>query len=287
MLENYLWIILVTFIAGVIGTGLGGAIGALFGRGSNKTISLLLSFAAGIMLGIVTFELMEEAILPLGKDGPNYLWLTILFVLIGYLVIYLLNTLIDKHTKHNVEHISLSDHPETADDLDELIHSDHYIAHKKEPSSKVSLFIAGVVMASAIALHNLPEGMVIGASYASDITSIISGPGFILALLIGFHNIPEGMAVSVPLISGGMKKWKGILVSALSGLPIVLGAVLGFAVGNISPIWLSISLSFASGAMIYVVFGELLPESILICKSKLPSFFILFGLLLGFLLTKI
>ena len=142
-------------------------------------------------------------------------------------------------------------------------------------------------MASAIALHNLPEGMVIGASYASDITSIVSGPGFILALLIGFHNIPEGMAVSVPLISGGMKKWKGILVSALSGLPIVLGAVLGFAVGNISPIWLSISLSFASGAMIYVVFGELLPESILICKSKLPSFFILFGLLLGFLLTKI
>ena len=106
-----------------------------------------------------------------------------------------------------------------------------------------------------------------------------------LALLIGFHNIPEGMAVSVPLINGGMKKLKAIIISALSGIPIVIGAVIGFALGNISPIYLSIALSFASGAMLYVVFGELLPESTLIWKSKLPSIFMLIGILLGFILT--
>ena len=106
-----------------------------------------------------------------------------------------------------------------------------------------------------------------------------------MAIVIGLHNVPEGMAVSVPLISGGMGKLKAVLLTALSGLPTVFGALLGFALGGISDIMLVLSLGFASGAMLYVVFGELLPESILMWRSKLPAFVLFIGVIVGFLLV--
>ena len=138
-------------------------------------------------------------------------------------------------------------------------------------------------MASAIALHNVPEGMTIGASYASD-DGVMGGAALILAVLIGLHNIPEGMAVSVPLISGGMAKWKAVLITACSGIPTILGALLGYLLGEIGPLGLTLSLGFASGAMLYVVFGEILPQSILMYYSKLPAFSTIVGILVGMLI---
>ena len=143
-------------------------------------------------------------------------------------------------------------------------------------------------MLSAIALHNMPEGMVIGASYAGTenlLSNLFSGSGFIMAIVIGLHNVPEGMAVSVPLVSGGMGKIKATLLTALSGLPTVLGALIGYALGGINQIMLTLSLGFASGAMLYVVFGELLPEAILMWKSKLPALSVFVGVVVGFLLV--
>ena len=283
---SYLVITVITLISGVVGTGLGGVIGAVLRRDSNKIVSLLLSFAAGIMLAVVCFDLMSEPI-EMMKEGslPSLTPLIVVAaVLAGYGVVYALNYFIDKKTNHEVQHID-ENHPATADDLDELIHSNHFETHK---NAKSSLFIAGLVMMFAIALHNLPEGMVIGASYAlSDdvVKSLFTGSGFIMAIVIGLHNVPEGMAVSVPLISGGMGKMKAVLLTALSGLPTVFGALLGFALGGINDIMLVLSLGFASGAMLYVVFGELLPESILMWRSKLPAFALFLGVIAGFLLV--
>ena len=282
---DYLVIVIITFISGVVGTGLGGVIGAVLKRDSNKIVSLLLSFAAGIMLAVVCFDLMSEPIKMMneGTVPPLTPLIVAAAVIVGYGVVFLLNLFIDKRTNHEVNHID-KDHPSTADNLDELIHSDHYQTHK---NSKSNLFIAGLVMMSAIALHNLPEGMVIGASYATAdvMKTLFSGTGFIMAIVIGLHNVPEGMAVSVPLISGGMSKPKAILLTALSGLPTVFGALLGFALGGINDLMLVLSLGFASGAMLYVVFGELLPESILMWRSKLPAFAIFAGVIVGFLLV--
>lgn len=283
---NYLIISLITFISGVIGTGLGGAVGAVLKRESNKIVSLLLSFAAGIMLAVVCFDLMSEPLETM-KEGllPSYTPIIIVAAVVGgYAVVYVLNYFIDKATNHEVTHID-ANHPATADDLDELIHSNHYETHKK---SKSNLFVAGLVMMSAIALHNLPEGMVIGASYAltpDGVANLFSGSGFIMAIVIGLHNVPEGMAVSVPLISGGMGKIKAVLLTALSGLPTVFGALIGYALGGINEMMLTVSLGFASGAMLYVVFGELLPEAILMWKSKLPALSLFLGVLTGFLLV--
>lgn len=282
----YLAITVITFISGVVGTGLGGVIGAVLKRDSNKIVSLLLSFAAGIMLAVVCFDLMSEPVQMMNEGKMSELTplIVVAAVIAGYGVVYLLNMLIDRKTNHEVKHIDVN-HPATADDLDELIHSDHYQTHK---DSKSNLFVAGLVMMFAIALHNLPEGMVIGASYAisADVAaSLFTGSGFIMAIVIGLHNVPEGMAVSVPLISGGMSKVKAVLLTALSGLPTVFGALLGFALGGINDIMLVLSLGFASGAMLYVVFGELLPEAILMWRSKLPSFALFTGVIAGFLLV--
>ncbi len=283
---EYLAIIVITFISGVLGTGIGGLIGVVLRRDSNKIVSLLLSFAAGIMLAVVCFDLMSEPV-EMMKEGtlPSYTPIIVVAaVAAGYAVVYLLNFVIDKRTNHEVKHID-ENHPSTADDLDELIHADHFQTHKK---TNTNLFVAGLVMLTAIALHNLPEGMVIGASYAlePDVTAnLFSGSGFIMAIVIGLHNIPEGMAVSVPLVSGGMKKVKAVSLTALSGVPTVLGALLGFMLGGINEVMLVISLGFASGAMLYVVFGELLPEAILMWKSKLPALSVFAGLLVGFLLV--
>jgi len=270
-------LLITTALAGVGGTGLGGMIGALLQKDSKRTVSLLLSFAGGVMLSVVCFDLVTEAI-----ETDSGIWTVVGAITFGVAITFILNYIIDRKTNPEVPHID-ENHPKTADDLDELIHSDHFHAHHARQDSKLGLFVAGVVMACAIALHNIPEGMTIGASYASN-DGAMGGAALVLAVLIGLHNIPEGMAVSVPLISGGMAKWKAVLLTASTGIPTILGAVLGYWLGEIGPVGLTVSLGFASGAMLYVVFGEILPQSILMYHSKLPAFSTIVGILVGLLI---
>ena len=270
-------LIAATAIAGVVGTGLGGLIGALLQKDSNRTVSLLLSFAGGVMLSVVCFDLVTESIAT--NAG---LPIVVGSIALGVAVIYILNYLIDMKTNPEVPHIG-EDHPKTADDLDELIHSDHLGVHVAKKDSKFALMVAGLVMACAIALHNVPEGMTIGASYAND-DALVGGSALVLAVLIGLHNIPEGMAVSVPLIGGGMGKAKAVALTALSGVPTIIGALVGYAIGEMSVVGLAVSLGFASGAMLYVVFGEIIPQAILMYHSKLPAFSVIFGMLVGLLI---
>lgn len=280
---NSIWLLIgITALAGVGGTGMGGVVACLFRKDSSKTVSLLLSFAAGVMTAIVCFDLLTEA---LHAEEAVNIWPVVGGVIVGFAVIAGLNALIDKTTNHEVAHID-ENHPRTADSLEELTHANHLREHKEGRQPRSGLFLAGLVMAAAIALHNVPEGMVIGASFATTADSLMSNRGgLMMAVVIGLHNIPEGMAVAVPLISGGMSRVRSVGTTALSGAPTILGAVLGFLVGAISPIALVISLSFASGAMLYVVFGELLPESILMWKSKLPAAVTVLGMLTGLVIV--
>lgn len=279
-LSPFAFVTLVTLISGAGGAGLGGLIGALFKSESNRTISLLLAFAGGVMTAMVCFDLLAEAEEAASQVTEHGVLLVILAVALGVAVVYLLNHLIDRKTRKEVSHTADADHPETHDDIDELVHADHLNMHKRHHDSKLSLFVAGVVMACAIALHNIPEGMTIGASFAVS-SDLMWGTGMIMAVLIGLHNIPEGMAVAVPLISGGTGRVRATLLTAACGLPTVLGAWLGFWLGDIGPLGLTMSLGFASGAMLYVVFGEIMPESYLIYRSKLPAFAVMVGLALG------
>ena len=270
-------LILTTALAGVLGTGLGGLIGALLQKDSAKAVSLLLSFAGGVMLSVVCFDLVTEAI-----ETQVGVEIVVIAIALGVAVTFILNHIIDQKTNPEVPHID-ENHPKTADHLDELIHSDHLEQHYAKKDGKLGLFVAGIVMACAIALHNIPEGMTIGASYAGD-GGVMGKAALTLAILIGLHNIPEGMAGSVPLISGGMKRWRAVLITASTGIPTIVGALLGYALGEIGPMGLTMSLGFASGAMLYVVFGEILPQSILMYHSKMPAFSTIVGILVGLLI---
>ena len=278
--KEMVWSIIgITALAGMGGTGMGGLVSCLFRKDSSKTVSLLLSFAAGVMTSVVCFDLLAEA---LHSDGiGNSVGLGVIGVLVGCVVIALLNAWIDRNTDHEVAHID-ENHPRTADSLEELTHANHLQEHREGRQPRSGLFLAGLVMAAAIALHNVPEGMVIGASFARTAQeTLLNRGGLTMAIVIGLHNVPEGMAVAVPLISGGMPKLRSVIVTALTGFPTILGALLGFGVGAMGPTALAVSLSFASGAMLYVVFGELLPESILMWRSKLPATATIIGMLTG------
>lgn len=273
-------IILYTLIVGVVGTGLGGFIGALFKKDSNRTTSLLLSISAGIMLSIVCFDLITSAFGELNSEKytmPLQVLIVVGFTSIGIIVVYILNYFIDEYSKKRSKHVD-DNHPKTHDNIDELRHSDTLVTemNDKKDYSKKSLLNAGIMMVLAIALHNLPEGISIGSSYAHSTET-----GFTLALLIALHNIPEGMSISAPLVSGGMSKTKAIILTALSGAPTVIGAIIGYSLGtSLGVLGVAISLALASGAMVYVVFAEIIPQSILMYKSKLPAIFMMIGFLL-------
>lgn len=279
---DFFWhITTITLIAGVGGTGAGGVIGSLFRRSSNRVISLLLAATSGVMIAIVCFELLEESVAA-GKQLYDSLGviLTAITVFAGVFVVLALNRIIDKRTADQVAHTASSEHPLVHDDIDELNHVDHYNEHARQGAAKKELWTAGVVIAFAIALHNIPEGMSIGASFAVDSPNAAM-TALMLAVLIGLHNIPEGMAVTVPLVAGGMGRAKAVVLTACSGLPMVLGAWLGLWLGDIGPLGLCCSLGFASGAMLYVVFGEIIPQAILMYRSRIPAILVVVGMLVG------
>lgn len=280
-MNTVLYILVITALAGVGGTGLGSILSCLFKKDSNRIVSLLLSFAAGVMLAVVCFDLLSEALIESG------VFLVIAGLSFGYIIIGILNAIIDSKTNREVAHIDKS-HPKTADSLEELTHANHLQEHMEGRQPRSGLFIAGLIMAAAIALHNVPEGIVIGSSFAKSAKELVlDRAGITMAIVIGLHNIPEGMAVAVPLISGGMSKFKAVLVTALTGSPTIIGALIGYYIGVMGPTALALSLSFASGAMLYVVFAELLPESILMYKSKMPAVGIFVGIIVGLIIIYV
>jgi ZIP family zinc transporter len=115
----------------------------------------------------------------------------------------------------------------------------------------------GYFIAIGIAVHNLPEGIAIGVSNEVSITL-----GFYTALSIGIHNIAEGLSVAMPLcLSPNIKKARIVFITTATGLATLLGTLIGTAIINISSFFISASLAFAAGAMIYITSAELIPKS--------------------------
>jgi len=257
-------IIIISLLVGVVGMGLGGIITAIFGSRTDKMISIFLSFAGGVMASIVFLELIPESI-----EYSN-IWITIMGLLSGVLMVLILHSIIDKIS--SVAKSKLGFHESYA----EFFHSDGIIKNKK------GMLRSGIIMLFAIALHNIPEGLAMGAAGYHD-----AALGLTIAVMIGLHNIPEGMAISAPLISGGLSKAKAVFLAFLTGSTTVIGAVAGVLIGGISYTALALSFSAAGGAMLYVVFAEIFPQSIVTSKDKVPVFFALIGIITGMLFTQI
>ena len=139
----------------------------------------------------------------------------------------------------------------------------------------------------AVALHNIPEGMAVGAVYAGWLygdSSITLAGALSLSLGIAIQNFPEGAIISLPLRAEGLSKPRAFLYGALSGIVEPMGALLTVLLAAVMVPVLPYALSFAAGAMLYVIFGELLPESEHLWQSKLSGLATMLGLLLGLVL---
>ena len=283
----YLLILLVTAVTGVGGLALGGALATVLHTPSDRSVSLLLRFTAGIMLSVVCFDLVSDSLESAG------LWGAVLWVLLGYFATYLLNCWIDKRAHHSHSHGGHDEHPHGHDGHG---HDHEHHRHGHDPDHEGlhdngelcacghhTLHTAGLVLAAAVALHNMPVGMAIGATFAGAAEAAVLS-GVLAALIIGLHNLPEGMSIAAPLLAGGASAGGSIAVAALSGLPTILGALLGYSIGTMDPALLGASLGFAAGAMLYVIFGELLPESEQLWRHRLSGLATMLGMLLGILL---
>ena len=255
-------IILLSAIAGIFATSLGSLICAiLLKRPSENMACWMLSFAAGVMTSVVCFGLVSESI-ELASVA-----VTIYGLILGVIIIMLLNRIVDKIT---------GDDPKIHHTHAERYHEKQVI---KNPSKMLR---AGVLILIALALHNIPEGIAIGAGGIHDFEL-----GALLTIVIAMHNIPEGMAIAAPLLAGGITKWKVILLTTISGSTTILGALLGILIGNISDFAVAMSLSTAGGAMLYVVFGEIIPQAIVMTKNRTATIVTLFGIIVGLIVTQI
>ena len=299
-------LVVVTVITGIGSGALGSGIATLFDIDSNRTVSILLAFAAGIMLAVICFDFVPEA-LEL-REGWGHIAAVLLCIIVGVVLVAALGHVIDKRAQKRAHCCALDD-PEIAGMLDEktreehMRHHDDIVAHGHaehanhvhvhahhrvplELASPHDLKLAGIVMALAIALHNLPAGISVGASFSGADGALIRS-GITIAILIGVHSIPESMSLAVPFLKSGLSKPKTVLIACAVGAMMVVGGLIGFALGEIDEFWLAMSLAFASGAMLYVLFGEILPESFLLFHSKRPAIAVIAGLVLGLLLVQI
>ncbi len=221
---------LYSFLAGT-STALGAILLMFFGSPGKKTMATLLGFAGGIMVAVSVFELMPEA-MALGS-------MTVL--VIGFLLGCGLMHLLDRVLPH--AHLSESDH------LD-VENPDHLRIKQGTVRRTGYLIFAG------IALHNVPEGLAIGAGLESS-----PELGLAIALAIGLHNVPEGLAVAGPLKAGGISNLNMLLFTLGAGLMTPVGTAIGLLMFGISETLIAGSLAFAAGAMIYIVNDELIPQA--------------------------
>ena len=256
-------IIFLSFLAGVVGMGLGGLFAAFFGSRTEKTTSFFLSFAGGVMVSIVFLELVPKSF------ELSNIAVTIIGLIIGAGLVLVLNNLMDRLS-------SVGNSSKLHETFAEFFHSNDVIARKS------SMLRSGIIMLFAIALHNIPEGLAIGAAGHYDATL-----GLTLAFLIALHNIPEGMAVSAPLIAGGVSKLKTVIITVLAGATTVVGALVGVLIGGVSDFSVAISFSIAGGAMLYIVLGEIIPQVIVMSKDRVPTFYAMAGILVGMLFTEL
>ena len=219
-----------------LGTTLGSGMVFLMKNKINKKIEkLLLGFASGVMIAASIWSLIIPA-LDMAEEQGIITWLpaTIGFLL-GICFLLVLDSIIP-----------------------------HLHLNTDKPEGLKSKIQKTTMMVLAVTLHNIPEGMAVGVVFAGAMaqnTGITMAGAIALAVGIAIQNFPEGAIISMPLKSEGMSKSKAFLYGTLSGIVEPIGAILTICLTNFVVPMLPYLLSFAAGAMIYVVVEELIPES--------------------------
>ncbi len=217
------------------GTTLGSAM-VFFMRGMHKKIEkLLLGFASGVMIAASVWSLLIPAIDMAGEQG-QIAWIPAAGGFLGGMAFFLV--------------------------LDSLI--PHLHLESTEPEGVESSLKKTTMLVLAVTLHNIPEGMSVGVTFAGALigdAGITMAGAFALAVGIAIQNFPEGAIISMPLRSEGVSKGRAFVYGALSGIVEPIGAFVTILLAEQIVSALPVFLAFAAGAMIYVVVEELIPEA--------------------------
>ncbi len=230
--------------------GVGGAtifgsiIGFIFKKISHKFSDIVLSFAAGVMLAAAVLGLIIPSVEYGGKYG---IIITVVGIFFGALCL----NLIDKLVPHMHKMVGV--------DSEE---------HKNNSNlNKVLLFV------TAIAIHNLPEGIAAGVGFGSgnDTEALLIAGG------IALQNIPEGMVIIGPMLAAGVSPKRTFICAMITGLVEVLGTLLGYFAVSLASFILPFALAFAGGTMLYVTSDEIIPETHSHGNERGATYALLFG----------
>lgn len=235
-------------------TSAGAALVFLFKEINKNILNIMLGFAAGVMVAASFWSLLLPAT-EIAKQLGIAEWLP---VTVGFAAGGALLMIMDKVLPHL--------HPNSKDG---------------SPEGMPSNLRKSILLIFAITLHNIPEGFAVGVAFGAMANEGVSlAAAVVVALGIGIQNLPEGAAVSIPLRKEGFSRRKSFMIGQFSGAVEPVAAVLGAYFAMNITYMLPYILSFAAGAMIYVVVEELIPES----QSEIHSHGATIGSMAGFLL---
>lgn len=209
-------------------TVFGSVIGFLFKKISHRFSDIVLAFAAGVMLAAAVLGLIIPSVEYGGRFG---LLITVAGIFTGAICLNLIDKLVPH--MHKLMGVDSEAHPATAN------------------VNKVLLFV------TAIAIHNLPEGIAAGVSFGSGNTA----DALLIAGGIALQNIPEGMVIIAPMLSAGVSPRRTFLCALATGLVEVIGTLLGYFAVSLASAILPFALAFAGGTMLYVISDEMIPET--------------------------
>ena len=210
-------------------TVIGAIIGFLFRRVSHKSSDVILSFAAGVMLAAAVMGLILPS-LEYGNGGFQGILITVAGVFVGALCL---------------------------DWIDKLVPHLHRLAGADEVGSSNTELKKVLLFVSAIAIHNLPEGIAAGVGFGSGNNQ----QALLIAGGIALQNIPEGMVIIGPMLAAGVKPKRTLTLAILTGLVEVIGTLIGYFAVRVAAVILPFALAFAGGTMLYVISDEMIPET--------------------------
>jgi len=245
---------IISTITGILGTGIGGASALSVKNSENRLIAFLMHLSAGMMTGIVMFDLMPAALDTAKKSSENFhLLIAMAGLSLGIAFAFILDALFSFCNEE-----------------------------KSKTISKKRLYSIGIITAVGISAHDLFEGIAIGSGF-----EVSEKLGISMAIVILLHNIPEGLAMAAPLMAGGMKGYRAVILSCMTGIPMAVGAVIGWLAGSISPAIISICLAAAGGTMLYISFCDMIPAANSMYTGKTANIGVILGVILGIVIINL
>jgi len=233
----------------IIFSGVMALIGTMIGAFLGVVINRPSKKFLGNILGFASGLMLSIVVFELIPDATEKTGIfgTLLFLILGIIIVVIIDKMSNLSSKVNSQYV------------------------------KVAFMVAVGMM-----IHNFPEGLIMGFGFVNG-----DSLGLKMSLIIAIHDVPEGLAVAAPMMLSGIRGRKILFYAFLTALPTAIGAWIGIYIGSISIEILGGALAFASGVMLYVVYGEMIPQSRKLWPGTTSTLGILLGMIVGLFMTSV